>query len=194
VKQRGFLSLELILIAGAVAAASYGVWWLSGLRADRERAQQEAANATERAQRQSEIGDLTIALANTGQQLRDERTHNEALRLDMQRDREGHLHDFVPKTPAGAPPVITVGWVQYVNAAAAGVPLGVRPGPELAKTPAPVGADTVAALTGRNYDKYNGCIATVAGILKEFDTKRAATNEVIDRINQRLQRAERKVK
>jgi type II secretory pathway pseudopilin PulG len=192
VKPKGFLSLELLLIVAALAAVGGSIWWLSGLRVSKLQAEYEATNATARAQRREDISDLQVKLSAAQQSLADERTHAEAARLDQQRERKGRLNEFVPKNSSPAA-CVTVGWVRYTNAAAAGVPLGVRPGPGVAQAPSGVGTDTTADTVARNYDKYAGCKATVAGILKEFDTKRTEENTVIDRINQRIQRAERKV-
>jgi hypothetical protein len=86
---------------------------------------------------------------------------------------------------------IRAGFVRYTNAAAAGVPLGVRPGPGVVQAPAGVGTDTVAAVTARNYDKYHDAKTTVEGILKEFDTKRNAA-KLSDRPDQPARRTRRK--
>jgi hypothetical protein len=192
VKRRGFISLEMALIAAAVVAVGVVVWWLSGLRVAKLEAEYEAFNAKERAARAEVISGLALKLSDVQLKSAAERVQHETALLDAQREREKHLHELVPQNAATAV-CISRGFVQYTNAAAAGVPLGVQPGPGVVQAPAGVGTDTVAAVTGRNYAKYHGCKDKVEGILKEFDTKRTEQNSVIDRINQRVQRAERKV-
>lgn len=189
--QRGF-SLELILMAVAAVALMGGVGWLLHKGAEGERDKQRKQNAEERAARTEMISGLAVNLSKSQEETRKERIARETAALAYQREREGRANEFIPKV-AGSDSCIRVGWVRYTNAAAAGVPLGLRPGPGVAEAPAGVGTDSVGATVARNYDKYTGCKATVAGILKEFDTKRQASNSVIDAINERVKRAERRL-
>ncbi len=189
---RGFISLELIAVIGLVAALVGGAWWLRNDGARQCKAENEASVAKARAERQEMVSGLALDLATAREDLRKERSAREARELDIRREREAALNAYVPKVP-GSDVCIRTGFVLYANAAAAGVPLGARPEPGVAQAPAGIGTDEVARIIGRNYDKYQDCKRTVAGILAEFDTNRTKTNTVIDRINNRLQRAERKV-
>lgn len=191
-KQRGFIQLQLAMYALLAVAIVSGVAWFIHTIREGERAEQRRVNEQVKAERREAISDIAVKLGEAQTELHKERTANEALRLDIQREREKHLPSFVPKV-AGSDSCIRVGWVRYTNAAAAGVPVGVRPGPGVAEAPAGVGTDSVAATVARNYDKYHECKAAVAGILKEFDTKREVSNARINAINERVKRAERRL-
>lgn len=188
-KHRGFIELQLLLIIVIAVGAMGGVGWFIHNIREGEREKLRQVNAQERAARTEMISGLAVDLGKAQENLQKERTANEGLRLQNIRDREGRLNEFVSKDTS----CIRVGWVRYTNAAAAGVPLGLRPGPGVAQALAGVGTDTVASTVARNYDKYHDCKAAVAGILKEFDTKRQVSNERIDRINKRVKDAERKL-
>lgn len=195
---RGFFTLTIALyIAAAVAFAAYSGWifWKGGEGPRAEIADMKAAIKVEREARAEMISGMALDLAARGNELRAERVKVESAALDVERERKGRIDEFVPKPAAGSAAAlcITTGFVRYYNAAAAGVPLGVRPEPGVAQTPAGVGTDTVAAITARNADKFYLCKRQMEGALKEFDTKRQTTNTVIDRINQRIKNAERKV-
>jgi hypothetical protein len=192
VKRNGFVSLNLILLLVGLASFVGLIWGAYKLGGDHRAAEYEKVNAEERAARREMISGMALELAKRSGDLEAERLAHERTRRDTTKQREGVLHVYVPKT-ADSATCIRAGFVRYTNAAAAGVPLDARPGPGVAEAPAGVGTDTVAAVVGRNYDKYNDCKATVAGILKDFDTKRQVTNSVIDQINLRIKRAERKV-
>lgn len=190
--KRGFISLNLALMIAAGVAVLGSFWYVYKLGGDHRAAEYEKVNAEERAARTEMISGLALELAKRSDLLAEERRLHERTRREGSKQREGVLRVYVPQT-ADSATCIRAGFVRYTNAAAAGMPLDARPGPGVAEAPAGVGTDTVAAVIGRNYDKYNDCKATVAGILKDFDAKREITNSVVERINQRIKRAERKV-
>lgn len=191
-KQRGGIAFDLLMAAGVLAVLVAGVKFLIGYGEDRANAKHEAANQKARAERTVELSKLKGNLKAAEDGLAAVRAERDEAQKKYQREREKRLHEFIPQD-ALASSCITVGFVRYHDAAAAGVPLGVRPEPGVAKAPAGVGTDAAAEVIARNYDKYRDCRAKVAGILEEFDAKKAEQNTVVDRINQRIQRAERKV-
>jgi len=191
-KQRGFLSIDAILVIVAVAAVAGIAWGLYHTGYKDAMAQVALNNEKERKDRQEMISGLALELADRSAKIAQARLDADRRVADERKLREGLLHAYVPQT-ADSASCIRAGFVRYTNAAAAGVPLNARPLPGTAEAPAGIGTDAVAGYVARNYDKYHDCKRTVAGILEEFDAKRQTTNTVVDRINQRVQRAERKV-
>jgi hypothetical protein len=186
VKQRGFFSLQIWLLIGGAAAIVAAVAWYSLLLIkygeDRSDAKHMAANLKARGERTELISGLALELAKRTEELTKERLANERRLAEERKKREGLLNAYVPKGSA----CIRLGFVRYTDAAAAGVPLDAGPGPGVAEAPAGIGTDVVAGIVGRNYDKYHDCKASVAGALKDFDTKRNAHNETVNKINQRV--------
>lgn len=182
-KRNGFIELQLILMlvgVGTVAGLLWGAYKLGG---DNRAKTYELVAQQEKTARVEMISGLALELARRSQQLHEERLARDRDMRAAREERQGRLHEFVA---SGDDSCIRTGWVRYTNAAAAGVPLGVRPGPGVAQAPSGVGTDTVAAVVANNYDKYHDCEAKVAGILADFDAKRKAVNAVIEQINKRV--------
>lgn len=190
---KGFIQLY-IGAAIAIAIAAIGIVWKAySLGVEHTEARLNAATAAEKAARVQMISDLALELGARSQADQEARVKRDSEVMAQRSERDAQLKNYVPQV-AGSDTCIRAGWVRYTNAAAAGMPLGLRPLPGIAEAPAGVGTDSVAGTVAKNYDKYHDCKARVADILKEFDGKRAAQNSVIDRINQRVERAERKVR
>lgn len=199
-RSRGFIELTVLLYVGAAIAAAAVIggayaFWSHCQSVSKELSDLKASYKVESAARAEMISGLALDLADRDNAFRAERVKAETAALAAQRDRKDRLNEFVPKPAPGSAAAlcITTGFVRYYNAAAAGVPLGLRPEPGVAQAPAGVGTDTVAGVTARNADRYYDCKRQMEGALKEFDTKRQTTNSVIDRINKRLKDAERRV-
>lgn len=188
-RQRGF-SIELILYAIAAVAVIGFALWLMHKGAENEKAKWEKVNAEERIARKETIDALNQDMSDITKEREEARAKAASATLALRNARKGRLHEFVAKDTS----CISTGFVLYTNAAAAGVPLGVHPGPEVANAPAGIGTDDAADTIARNYDKYHDCKAAVAGILEEFQVKRQAHNAVIDGINRRTSTTERKMK
>lgn len=190
--QRGYIPLPVIIYGGIVLAVALGLWYVYDLGGDHREADIRLEYAEEKARRVELISGLALEMSARAQKDVEERVKRDSATMAQRNERESQLKNYVP-TVAGSDSCIRTGWVRYTNAAAAGMPLGLRPLPGFAEAPAGVGTDTVAGIVARNYDKYHDCKARVEDILKDFDTKRASQNSVIDRINKRIERAERKV-
>lgn len=186
--------LQLYVIAALAIAGlvTFALWYVYDLGGDHREATIRGEYAEEKARRVELISGLALEMSARAQQEQDARVKRDSATTAQRNEREANLKNYVPAI-AGSDTCIRAGWVRYTNAAAAGLPLGLRPLPGFAEAPAGVGTDTVAGIVARNYDKYHDCKARVEDILKDFDTKRAAQNSVIDRINKRVERAERKV-
>lgn len=186
--------LQVYAIAALAIAAltAFAIWYVYDLGGDNREAAIRAEYAEEKARRVEMISGLALEMSARSQKEAEERVKRDSATMAQRNEREANLKNYVP-TVAGSDTCIRAGWVRYTNAAAAGMPLGLRPLPGFAEAPAGVGTDTVAGIVARNYDKYHDCKARVEDILKDFDTKRASQNSVIDRINKRVDRAERKV-
>ncbi len=190
--QRGMLQVYAIAIIGIVALTTFALWYVYDLGGDHREADLRIEYAEEKARRVEMISGLALEMSARAQKEQDDRVKRDSATMAQRNERDAQLRNFVPQV-AGSDSCIRVGWVRYTNSAAAGVPLGLRPLPGFAEAAAGVGTDTVAGIVARNYDKYHDCKARVEDILKDFDTKRASQNSVIDRINKRIERAERKV-
>ncbi len=190
-KQRGFFSLEVWLIIGAVllVVASVAVYsrWMYNLGSNAKDAEYKALNADEKAKRQETIAALAIDLGKRGEDLYKERQTGKAKDEEIRKQRKGQLNAYVPRDTT----CLRAGFVRYIDAAARGVPLDAGPVAGLAEAPAGIGTDDVADVVARNYDKYADCKATVAGILKDFDTKRSTFNQAVTGINKRVRRVEK---
>lgn len=186
------LIIRLVLVAAVAAALAGGVAYIrhSGVVAEREKWQ--AVNKEEREARKEMISGLAVDLANERAKRVEDRLTKER-ELGVLRDQlRGRVNEFVPPTPDAAT-CLRAGWVRYVDAAAAGMPLGPRPGPGVAEAPSGVTPAEAAGAVAENYLAYHGCTQRVTSILKNFDSIRSTTNSVVDRINERVKRAERKV-
>lgn len=190
--QRGMLRLYAIAALAIAGLVTFALWYVYDLGGDHREADLRIEYAEEKARRVEMISGLALELAARSQKDAEERVKRDSATMAQRNEREANLKNYVP-TVAGSDTCIRAGWVRYTNAAAAGMPLGLRPLPGFAEAPAGIGTDTVAGIVARNYDKCHDYKTRVKDILNEFDTKRAAQNSVIDRINKRVDRAERKV-
>jgi hypothetical protein len=193
-KQRGIISLTLIVYALAASAIAGTVIYLIHLGSSHEKAKEEKVTMIAKLDRQIDIGALATELSQTKDALEKERiAHADDLKA-MEATYEKNLHSYIPKRALGKS-CLTAGFVRYTDSAAAGVPLvpGPLPGPSSTaapagdiNAPAAIGDDEEGALIARNYMKYHACEQRVSDILKAFDKTRDPFNAKVRDINAKV--------
>lgn len=186
------LVIRLVVFALIAAAIAGGVGWLHHDGVLSERRKWQELDRQERAARAVEIAGLGQDLSDATKEREEQRAIAARNRAQLTAERKERLNEFVPKT-ADSGTCLRVGFVRFTDAAAAGVPLGPRLGPGIAEAPAGVETDAAAGLIAENYGYYHECKKRVGDILTNFDEIRGKTNSVVDRINQRVKRAEGRV-
>lgn len=186
------LAIKALIFAAIVAAVGAGLIYVEERGASRERAIREAENQRERADRAAEIGALNTDLSDAVKEREEHRAAEKVASAQLTAERKTRRAEFIPQV-ADSASCLRVGWVRYIDAAAAGVPLGERLGPGVATAPAGLKTDDAADIIASNYDVCLSYKKRVKDILVNFDDIRGKTNSVVDRINARLKAAERKV-
>lgn len=186
------LIVKALMVLAVLATVAGGVEYLRHQGAAEEHAKNELANAKERAARAVEISGLNQDLSDATKEREESRATAERKLAQTRAEFKGRLNEFVPKV-AGSDTCLRAGWVRYVDAAAAGMPLGPRPGPGAAEAPSGVATDEAAGVIAENYLACRAYKQRVDDITGNFDGIRSKVNTVVDRINQRLKRAEGRV-
>lgn len=179
---RGFLSLNLILILAAVAVVI-----AVGVAIDRAAVSRTNAGWELRvAQEKGRVAGITAAATARHNKLQLERDadaiRHESERSALRMEHDKRLSEFVPRTPDSRT-CLRLGFVRYLDAAAAGVPLGPRIEPEVAAAVGEIGTDEAAAIISRNYARYNTCLARVEEVTQAYDDARATVNAAAAEIN-----------
>jgi hypothetical protein len=193
---KGFTQLDLLIYGGAflafAGAIAGSLWYAYHLGSESATAKLEAQYATERLQRQDLISSLAVELGE-----RATKRHEERQQILFELDRidaswKGVVNRYVPPNPARSCPV-TVGWVQYHDERAAGLPAGAGPTPGTAGADSGVKEAEALETVGDNYSAYYKCKERVRQVIQTYDDVQQTTNGAVKRMNDRLKRIERKL-
>lgn len=195
-RERGFIELTVIIYALVFVAIAGTVMYLVHLGGAHEREKQTKVTMAAKLDRQIDISNLGVALAQSDTKLATDSAQHTTDLKQKEATYAPNLHNYIPKSSLGKS-CISAGFVRYTDSAAAGVSLPAGP-PAAPASPAgaagdvnapaaavdaAVDADEEGAVIARNYWRYHVCEQRVDDLTKYIDGTRSTFNDTVAKIN-----------